>query len=187
MRDALAVIVLAGFVAVSATPVAYAQAKARGPKTTPTAHGPKTTSQGPKTTAAGGPKTKPTTSHGPKTTTARAPQSAAHGKATAKSNSKTTTPTNATNLPRNPRLVERLRVLLNLPAGTDMTPYAADFKNQGQFVAAVHVSNNLGITFTELKTLMVNDGLSLGQAIQKLRPGVNAENAVRRATSQSQQ
>jgi hypothetical protein len=77
--------------------------------------------------------------------------------------------------------------LLNLPEGTDMTPYAAGFRNQGQFVAAVHVSNNLGLTFSELKTLMVDQHLSLGQAIQRLRPDVNADAEVRRANSQSQQ
>jgi hypothetical protein len=54
-----------------------------------------------------------------------------------------------------------------LPLGTDLMTAAAGFRNLGQFVAAVNVSNNLGITFTELKTRMVDDGLSLGQAIQK--------------------
>jgi sensor domain CHASE-containing protein len=47
---------------------------------------------------------------------------------------------------------------------------SAGFRNLGQFVAAVNVSNNLGISFTELKTRMVTDGMSLGQAIQSVRP-----------------
>lgn len=46
---------------------------------------------------------------------------------------------------------------------------AAGFKNLGQFVAAVNVSNNLGIDFVLLKSLMVNRGMSLGQAIQQAK------------------
>jgi len=57
-----------------------------------------------------------------------------------------------------------------LPAGTDLMLASAGFRNLGQFVAAVNVSNNLKIPFTELKTKMVTDGLSLGQAIQALKP-----------------
>jgi hypothetical protein len=47
---------------------------------------------------------------------------------------------------------------------------SAGFKNLGQFVAAVNVSNNLGLSFTQLKTKIVTDGMSLGQAIQAVRP-----------------
>jgi hypothetical protein len=57
-----------------------------------------------------------------------------------------------------------------LPVGTDLTAAAAGFRNLGQFVAAVNVSNNLGIPFLELKTRMVDQGMSLGQAIQDTRP-----------------
>jgi hypothetical protein len=35
------------------------------------------------------------------------------------------------------------------------------------------VSNNLGVPFTDLKTRMVGEGLSLGQAIQAARPMAN--------------
>ena len=57
-----------------------------------------------------------------------------------------------------------------LPAGTDLMAASAGFRNLGQFVAAVNVSNNLGLSFTELKAKMVTGGLSLGQAIQAVRP-----------------
>jgi hypothetical protein len=59
------------------------------------------------------------------------------------------------------------------------------FKNLGQFVAAVNVSNNLGISFTELKTRMVTDGMSLGQAIQDVKRTSTPETTtiVRRAES----
>jgi len=61
-----------------------------------------------------------------------------------------------------------------LPAGTDLMAASAGFKNLGQFVAAVNVSNNLAIPFADLKTKMVTDGKSLGQAIQVLKPAASA-------------
>ena len=202
MRHCTRLIVLAALLTFGSTTVADAQSRGRGPKPT-TAHGPKTTVShgGPKTTAtqggssaARGPKT--TTTRGPKakttptTTTARGPKTTSKGgqkAATASTNQSRRTgqadvTTTATNLPKNPQLRDRLRTRLGLPPGTDLTPYAADFRNQGQFIAAVNVSHNLGITFTELKALMVTEGLSLGQAIQRLRPGVNADNEIRRAS-----
>ena len=51
---------------------------------------------------------------------------------------------------------------------------AKGFKNFGQFNAAVNVSHNLGISFTELKTRMVDRHMSLGQAIQDVRPNTDA-------------
>ena len=68
-----------------------------------------------------------------------------------------------------------------LPAGTDLMLAAADFHTLGQFVSAVNVSNNLKIPFTELKTKVVTDGLSLGQAIQALRPTTSATIETQRA------
>lgn len=82
-------------------------------------------------------------------------------------------------VPRNPRLVARLQAML--PAGMTVTEAATGFKNQGLFVAAVHVAHNLGIPFVELKAKMVDEGLSLGEAIQALRPEVNAEREAARA------
>ncbi len=182
-----------------------------GPKTT-TAQGPKTTTtRGPKATTAGGtksttrPKTatpsgaKTTTAKGPKTTTAGASKATTHElKTTTTRGPKTatttatatqttvtsTTPAPAT-LPKNPRLVEKLRGLL--PPNTDMNLAATGFRNQGQFVAAVHVSNNLGLNFEELKTRMVTDAMSLGQAIHDLRGNVDAQTAANVATRQAQQ
>lgn len=69
-----------------------------------------------------------------------------------------------------------------LPAGTDLMLAAADFRTLGQFVSAVNVSYNLpGISFTELKTKIVTDGMSLGQAIQALRPLSSATIEAQRA------
>jgi hypothetical protein len=71
-------------------------------------------------------------------------------------------------LQKNTNLASKLQS--RLPAGTSLTLAAAGFRNLGQFVAAVNVSNNLGIPFAELKTRMVDQGMSLGQAIQDARP-----------------
>ena len=92
-------------------------------------------------------------------------------------------PTPPAALPKNARLVERLQGLL--PAGTDINDAASKFRNQGQFVAAVHVSNNLDIPFSDLKSRMIDDGMSLGQAIKKLRPEVDASQATAAATAQA--
>jgi len=85
-------------------------------------------------------------------------------------------------LQRNTKLASKLQS--RLPAGTDLNTAASGFRNLGQFVAAVNVSNNLGIPFTELKTRMVDQHMSLGQAIQDARPATTSTTtttAVRRA------
>jgi hypothetical protein len=79
-------------------------------------------------------------------------------------------------LQRNTNLASKLQS--RLPAGTDLNTAAAGFRNLGQFVAAVNVSNNLGIPFTELKTRMVDQGMSLGQAIQDARPSTTGTTVV---------
>ena len=104
------------------------------------------------------------------TTTAAKPEKA---KAT-KANTTTVTTTTTTlspvqlKLQKNTNLASKLQS--RLPLGTNLTAAAAGFRNLGQFVAAVNVSNNLGIPFLELKTRMVDQGMSLGQAIQDARP-----------------
>lgn len=50
------------------------------------------------------------------------------------------------------------------------------FRNLGQFVAAVHVSQNLGIPLAQLKSYMMSGhGHSLGQAIQASKPDVDSQ------------
>lgn len=62
-----------------------------------------------------------------------------------------------------------------LPAGMSLNQASRGFKNQGQFIAALHVSQNLGIPFVDLKRAMTGaHPVPLGQAIKKLRPGANA-------------
>jgi hypothetical protein len=86
-------------------------------------------------------------------------------------------------LQKNTNLADKLRT--RLPANTDLMDAAKGFKNLGQFVAAVNVSNNLGLDFTQLKTRMVDDGMSLGQAIQTEKKTVDVETEVHRAETQA--
>jgi len=88
------------------------------------------------------------------------------------------TPTTPTAQPvKNAKLEARLKTLL--PADMTVADARNGFKNWGQFVAAAHVSNNLGIPFADLKARMTGltpgptpgttiqgTPMSLGQAIQ---------------------
>ena len=69
--------------------------------------------------------------------------------------------------------------------GTNVVSAASGFRNLGQFVAAVNVSRNLGIPFTQLKADMVTKHMSLGQSIQALRPSANSTVEVERAQTQA--
>jgi hypothetical protein len=107
----------------------------------------------------------------------------------------------ADKIARNPNLAAKVQS--RLPAGMTLAQASTGFKNQGQFMAAVNVSNNLGIDFTKLQVAMTGQTtkvdpathaitttttgvapLSLGQSIHKLKPGVDADAAV--ATAQAQ-
>ncbi|HEX5474148.1 MAG TPA: hypothetical protein VFX12_05745 [Vicinamibacterales bacterium] len=81
--------------------------------------------------------------------------------------------------PRGARLARQLR--LRLPAGTDLDAAASGFDAERLFVAAVNASHNLGLRFDYLKTMMVDDGMTLRQAIQTLRPRADARAEARRA------
>lgn len=85
-------------------------------------------------------------------------------------------------LSKTPQLSSRLQSLL--PAGTNLTDASSGFKNLGQFVAAVHVSHNLGISFNDLKAKMIS-GDNLGKAIHSLDPNVNAKQEAKKANKQS--
>ena len=63
-----------------------------------------------------------------------------------------------------------------VPQGMTLTDAAAGFRNQGQFVAALHVSHNLNIPFDQLKAKMTGAGAEpLGKAIQDLRPNLDSK------------
>ena len=90
-------------------------------------------------------------------------------------------------LQTHPELASRLAKLL--PKGADVKAAESGFKNQGQFIAALHVSRNLNIPFDQLKakvtgvTVQANGQtttstpMSLGKAIHELRPDMTADQA----------
>jgi hypothetical protein len=152
------------------TKVQGSSAKGQGPKIK--TQSPKTTGQSAKVTGQGKVKTQPSSS-------------ASGGSATDRSitvnpdgTTGTLSPVQA-KLEKNTNLANKLQN--RLPPGTDLMLAAADFRNLGQFVAAVNVSNNLGIPFADLKTRMVDDGMSLGQAIKAERSDVDANVIARQA------
>jgi hypothetical protein len=125
---------------------------------------------------------------------AKAPKSTAPANAKSNTTTSTTTTTSSTatsaartpvqeKLQKNTNLASKLES--RLPRGTDLMLASEGFRNLGQFVAAVNVSNNLDIPFAQLKTSMVDDGLSLGQSIKKLRPLADSTREASLAESQA--
>jgi hypothetical protein len=173
----------------------------RGPKTTPvqapksnTVRGPKTTTRASKAT------TTKSVAKGPTSTSATTAATSTRGKRsgdtartatdtrTKKSSTRSTETapsTTARALPKNQKLVERLRTLLkNNP---DMNEAASGFRNQGQFVAAVHASANHGLSFNELKKRMVDKNMSLGQAMKDMRRSIDSDAGASLAVQQANQ
>src|SRR3954471_24215181 len=84
-----------------------------------------------------------------------------------------------------PQLSQRLQTML--PAGMTVDQAAAGFKNLGQFVAAVHVSKNLGIPFDQLKAQLTGSSAkSLGAAIHTLKPDADAKGEAERAEAEAE-
>ena len=74
----------------------------------------------------------------------------------------------------NAHLAGQLQPLL--PSGSTLPAAAAGFENQGQFISALHVAHNLNIPFEQLKSQITGTkAVSLGKAIQKLRPDVDSK------------
>jgi hypothetical protein len=96
-----------------------------------------------------------------------------------------TTPKFVSRIQSNPQLSSRLMPLL--PSGMSLENAAQGFKNQGQFIAALHVSKNLGIPFDQLKADMTGSNpKSLGQAIEALKPGTDASKATKTAENEAE-
>lgn len=82
------------------------------------------------------------------------------------------------------KLAARLTALL--PPGMTLGNAAAGFKNEGQFIAALHVAKNLNIPFIELKDRMTA-GESLGAAIHGLKPDLDAKDVESATVSADEQ
>lgn len=129
--------------------------------------------------------------------------SGSHGNANTPNNSSTAGPKTAGDLlSQNKSLAANLQNLL--PPKTDLQTAAQGFKNLGQFVAAVHVSHNLGIPFDCLKADMTDTAppstvtcpagagtgpksLSLGASIEALKPTMSKSDAQNAAKTAEQQ
>jgi hypothetical protein len=98
-------------------------------------------------------------------------------------------------LEKNTHLMTQLKGLF--PPETDLQLASGGFKNLGQFVAAAHVSKNLGIPFDQLKSRMLgisttagesgDSPVSLGKAIKELRPEADATTEVKKAERQAKE
>ena len=92
-------------------------------------------------------------------------------------------------LAHNTHLATKLEGLLNLSGPNALAMLQNDamgFKNFGQFMAAVHVSHNLGISFDQLKAKMIGPpATSLGKAIQALDPSADSKNEAKKATTEA--
>src|SRR2546425_2535117 len=108
---------------------------------------------------------------------------------------------------RNPGLKSKIESLL--PPNTDLKTALSGFKNDGQFIAALHVSKNLGIPFDQLKATMLgttpqltattagstttgstttgSKPMSLGQAIHTLQPSLSEKDAQKEADTAENQ
>lgn len=81
-----------------------------------------------------------------------------------------------TRIDRNPELVSKIDAML--PSGTTLSSAAAGFKNEGQFMAALEASHNLGISFSDLKAKMTGSSdMSLGAAIHASKPSMTEREA----------
>ncbi len=120
--------------------------------------------------------------HGkPTSSPAKAPHSTAKppAHAAAKPKSKTTTTSAPSTTPTmNPIAAKiashpqlKAKVMTLVPAGMTLDQASAGFRNQGQFIAALHAADHMGCAtcFAQIKADMVDKGLSLGQSIQDVR------------------
>jgi hypothetical protein len=88
-------------------------------------------------------------------------------------------------LNQNTKLTSNLQKLL--PAGTTPQQACQNFKNLGQCVAAIHVSHNLGIPFSDLAGKVTgSNSESLGKAIHDLKPAADAGAEKKKAEKQAQ-
>jgi len=69
-------------------------------------------------------------------------------------------------------LAKRLKPVLN-----DTTPIdrvSREFQTVEDFAATLHASRNIHVPFPELKRLVVDEGMSLAEAIHEVKPAANA-------------
>jgi formiminotetrahydrofolate cyclodeaminase len=89
-------------------------------------------------------------------------------------------------LAQNKKLSDKLSRILKQqnPPITDLQAASQGFNILGVFVAAVHISHNLGIPFDQLKTAAQTNG-SYSKAIHALRPDADDKAELRKAAMQA--
>jgi hypothetical protein len=127
---------------------------------------------------------------GPKSTRTGAPKTHGNPKNVSPTTTTPTTPVTlnpiAQKISSKPNLLAKLQTLVPGGMTLDQLNQASQgFKNQGQFIAALHVSHNLNIPFQQLRQQMIVQHKSLGQSIQTLRHSSDAETAAARAQRQA--
>ena len=146
-------------------------------------HGGGATTHGkPTTTTATHGKSGDTATHGKSSDTAthgKSDDTATHGKSAdardkdRHAGTQTTTTTSSgpsalsTKISSNPEKLAQITPML--PDGMTLEQATAGFRNQGQFIAALNASKHQGVSFADLQKAMTVDGLSLGQAVRKLK------------------
>jgi hypothetical protein len=77
------------------------------------------------------------------------------------------------------------RISAMLPKNLSLDRASSGFKNQGQFIAALHVSRNLGIPFKDLKNDMTRKNMSLGQSIQDLKKSAASKTEAKKGETEA--
>jgi hypothetical protein len=88
-------------------------------------------------------------------------------------------------LTQNKKLSDKLSALLRQqnPPVTDLQAASQGFKILAQFVAAVHISHNLGIPFDQLKT-PAQTSENFSKSIHVLKPDADAKAEIKKAAEQ---
>jgi len=163
----------------AATQTTHGNSASHGPATKPTSSG--TVTHGKSGEAHGGSTKHADTSSATKKSSTTTSSTSTTSK-TGTGSTTTLTPVQQ-KLVKNTNLADKLRTRL---PGVDLLTAADGFKNLGQFVAAVNVSaNHPGVEFTELKTRMVDQGMSLGQALQDVKKTANVTAEVTKAQTEA--
>ena len=112
-----------------------------------------------------------------------------HGKSSDHDAAGTKDQTVQSRIESNPQLNAKIKNLL--PTNMDLKTAAMGFQNLGQFIAALHVYKNLNIPFDQLQAKLTGQPhVSLGKAIQELRPALTdkeAKEAAEKAEKQAKE
>lgn len=90
--------------------------------------------------------------------------------------------------PSHQKLDSRLEKLLGVTNATELQADASGFKNLGQFVAAAHVYNNLGLAGKNVSWATFSasaQSKGLGKSIQTFAPQANSKEQIKHANSQA--